>query len=62
MSSQSERDDEWGFRIAMVLFPVLIPLLFVVAVWLSPRTSVLQGGEGDDPSTSTESSEGARQE
>jgi hypothetical protein len=40
-----ERDTAWGFRIAMVLFAFLIPVLFAVAVMLSPRGSVVQGGE-----------------
>jgi hypothetical protein len=32
-----ERKDELGYKIAMILFIVLIPALFFFAVWLSPR-------------------------
>ncbi len=37
MAQQNERNDELGYRIGMVLFSVLIPVLFAIAVYLSPR-------------------------
>ena len=34
--TQSEKKDNAGFMIGMVLFSVLIPALFGIAVYLSP--------------------------
>ncbi len=36
MSQQSPSDDNVGFLIGMILFSVLIPALFGIAVYLSP--------------------------
>jgi hypothetical protein len=41
MATRSEKD-ELGFQMAIVLFLVLIPALFAIAVYLSPSEEVIQ--------------------